>query len=89
MSGLTRRLARDLVLDKEGEHQVLAASTLAWTEVRPPRLVERPATGRWRLSEQAPGITAAPVAKSDVAAAMLTLATGHDWVRRSPFLLAD
>lgn len=88
VSGLTRRLARDLVLDKEGEHQVLAASALDWTEVRPPRLVDRPPTGRWQLSEQAPGLSARPVAKADVAAAMLFLATGREWVGRSPFLLA-
>lgn len=88
VSGLTRRLARDLVLDKEGEHEVLAASLLAWTEVRPPRLVDRPGTGRWRLSEHAPGLVAAAVAKADVAAAMVSLASHRDWVRRSPFLHA-
>ena len=33
VSGLTRRLARDLVQDKEGEHAVLVASGLSWTYV--------------------------------------------------------
>ena len=88
VSALTRRLARDLVLDKEGEHAVLAASGLSWTEVRPPRLVDRDPTGRWVLGEQAPGLTARPVAKADVALAMLALAGSRDWERRSPFLLA-
>lgn len=88
VSGATRRLARDLVLDKEGEHAALAASGLDWTEVRPPRLVDREPTGHWRLGEQAPGLTAKPVAKADVALAMLELAGALQWVRRAPFLTA-
>ena len=88
VSGLTRRLARDLVLDKEGEHAALAASGLDWTEVRPPRLVDRDPTGRWQLGEQAPGLTARPVAKADVALAMLELAGTTQWVHRAPFLTA-
>jgi uncharacterized protein YbjT (DUF2867 family) len=87
-SGLTRRLARDLVQDKEGEHAVLEASGLSWTAVRPPRLVDAEGTGRWALVERAPGLTAKPVAKADVALAMLELAGSQDWVRRSPFLVA-
>lgn len=88
ISALTRRLARDLVLDKGGEHAVLAASGLSWTEVRPPRLVDRDGTGRWALVEQAPGLTAKPVAKADVALAMLDLAASNEWARCSPFLVA-
>lgn len=88
VSGLTRRLARDLVLDKEGEHAVLSASGLSWTEVRPPRLTDTAETGRWALVDTAPGITAKPVAKADVALAMLDLAASQDWHRRSPFLIA-
>ena len=88
VSGLTRRLARDLVIDKEGEHAVLEASGLSWTEVRPPRLVDSPGTGRWALVDLAPGLTARPVAKADVALAMLDLAASRDWERRSPFLVA-
>jgi putative NADH-flavin reductase len=88
MSGLTRRLAADLVQDKEGEHAILSASSLSWTEVRPPRLVDREATGRWALVEHAPGLTAKPVTKADAALAMLELAGSRSWVRRSPFLVA-
>lgn len=88
VSGLTRRLARDLVQDKEGEHAVLEASGVSWTEVRPPRLVDRQGTGRWSLVEQAPGLTSKPVAKADVALAMVDLAGSRTWLRRSPFLVA-
>lgn len=87
VSALTARLARNLVQDKEGEHAVLEASGLSWTAVRPPRLVDREGTGRWALVEQAPGLTATPVPKADVASAMLDLAASQDWARRSPFLV--
>lgn len=85
-SALTRRLARDLVQDKEGEHAALEGSDLAWTELRPPRLSDAAATG-FTFSVQAPGLLAKPVSRADVAAAMLALAGTKDWVRRSPFLL--
>lgn len=88
VSGLTRRLAQDLVADKEGEHAALTGSGLDWTEVRPPRLVDRDPTGRWQLGGQAPGLTARPVAKADVALAMIELAGSVQWVRQSPFLTA-
>jgi len=88
VSGLTRRLARDLVEDKEGEHAILEASGLSWTAVRPPRLVDREGTGRWALVEHAPGLTAKPATKADVALAMVELAGSQTWVRRSPFLVA-
>lgn len=88
VSALTRRFAKDLVEDKAGEHDLLAASDAVWTEVRPPRLVQRAGTGRYELGEQAPGLTAKPVTKADVALALLTLAGGTDWSRRSPFITA-
>lgn len=87
VSALTRRLARDLVQDKEGEHELLAASTLDWTEVRPPRLNDDEGEGRWALVDTAPGLTSAPVRKLDVARAMVDLAGSGDWSRRSPFLV--
>lgn len=88
VSALTRWLARDLVQDKQGEHEVLAASGLAWTEVRPPRLVDGAGSGRWALVEVAPGLTARPVTNGDVALAMLKLAGSLQWSQRSPFLVA-
>ncbi|WP_340296243.1 NAD(P)H-binding protein, partial [Aquipuribacter hungaricus] len=88
VSALTRTFAPDLVADKQGEHDVLASSDLAWTEVRPPRLSEADGAGSWGLTEQAPGLRAAAVSKADVAAAMVELLGLDHWVRRSPFLVA-
>lgn len=84
---LTRRFAREVVDDKEAEHEALLASDLAWTQVRPPRLRDGAATGRWRLTTEAPGPTARPVPRADVAAALVQLCDHEDWVRASPFLV--
>ncbi|MGY1697602.1 MULTISPECIES: NAD(P)-dependent oxidoreductase [unclassified Geodermatophilus] len=88
VSALTHRLARDLVEDKEGEYEVLAGSRLEWTQVRPPRLADRPGTGRYRLTSEAPGLRAAPVTKADVALAMVELAEGREWLSAAPFVVA-
>ena len=87
VSALTRRLAVDLVADKEAEHAILAGSALNWTEVRPPRLVDRDGPENWVLVERAPGLTARPVTKTNVARAMLTLTWLDGWAGRSPFLV--
>ncbi|SDC91270.1 Putative NADH-flavin reductase [Geodermatophilus telluris] len=88
VSGLTHRLARDLVEDREGEHAVLAASPMDWTQVRPPRLTDRPGTGRYRLTDAAPGLRAAPLARADVALAMVDLAESREWLHAAPFVVA-
>ncbi len=88
VSALTRRLARDLVEDKAGEHDLLAGSALAWTQVRPPRLVDRPGTGAYRLTDEAPGLRAAAITKADVALAMVELAETGDSPAAAPFVVA-
>jgi putative NADH-flavin reductase len=88
VSALTHRLARDLDEEKEHEHRILAASGLDWTQVRPPRLVDRPGAGGYRLATEAPGLRAAPVTKADVALAMVELAEGREWLSAAPFILA-
>jgi putative NADH-flavin reductase len=88
VSALTHRLARDVVEDKEGEHATLTTCSLDWTQVRPPRLVDRPGTGRYLLTDAAPGLRSAPLPKADVAAAMLDLAEGREWLSAAPFVVA-
>lgn len=46
ISWLIQTLGGDVVRDKPAEYAVWAGSGLAWTLVRPPRLVQGPATGR-------------------------------------------
>lgn len=88
ISGLTHRLAPRLVADKEDEYHALAASDLDWTQVRPPRLADTAGTGRYLLTEDAPGLRARPVARADVARAMLDLTETRQWLGAAPFVLA-
>jgi putative NADH-flavin reductase len=87
VSALTHRLARDLVEDKEEEHRILAATGLEWTQVRPPRLVDGPGAGRYRLTDEAPGVRAKPLDKADVALAMLDVAQNREWLAAAPYLV--
>ncbi|MGX5653390.1 NAD(P)-dependent oxidoreductase [Geodermatophilus nigrescens] len=89
VSALTHRLAGAVVADKEAEHRLLAASPLQWTQVRPPRLTDRPCGGSYRLSDRAPGLRVRPVPRDAVARAMLDLAEGRHWVQAAPFLVVD
>lgn len=84
--GVTKRSGSGV--GAEGLAHLLARSTVAWTEVRPPRLVDTDAPQEAELVEQAPGLTAKPVSKRAVARTMLELAGSANWVRRSPFLVA-
>lgn len=87
VSGLTHRFARDLVDDKYGEYEALASSSMSWTQVRPPRLSDGPATGRWVLTTQAPGLNAAAVSRADLAQAMLLLTNDDQWASQAPFIV--
>jgi putative NADH-flavin reductase len=87
VSTLTRRLAGELVADKQEEHDLLAASDLAWTVVRPPRLVHGEPTGAARLTDDAPGLTAKPLPRADLAAVMVQLAVDGGHERRAPFVV--
>lgn len=89
VSGLTHRFAPDLVDDKYGEYRALTSSNVSWTQVRPPRLSNGPATGRWSLSTEAPGIRAAAVSRADLAQAMLRLTNGDEWASQAPFIVTD
>jgi putative NADH-flavin reductase len=87
VSALTRRLAAEVFADKQEEHDVLAASALAYTVVRPPRLVEGPAQGDAVLTTEAPGLSARPLPRADLAAAMVLLAVEGGWERQAPFIV--
>jgi putative NADH-flavin reductase len=96
VSALTHRLGRAAVEDKEGEFRVLSLFQLSWTQVRPPRLTDQPGTGRYELTDQAPGLGAPALSRADVATAMLDLSTPDattgqwpgQWLRRAPFVVA-
>ena len=87
-AALARRLLPDVVADKQAEADLLAASGggLAWTMVRPPRLADGPPRGGYRLSDDAPGLTARAVRRADVGRALVDLTVGGGHERQAPYL---
>jgi hypothetical protein len=47
MAGLFKRRSPQVARDREGQEGVVMRSGLAWTIVKPPRLSNGPATGKW------------------------------------------
>jgi uncharacterized protein YbjT (DUF2867 family) len=54
ISWLSRRVAKEVVLDRQAELDLLRASRLRWTMLRPPRLVDGPAKGDVKVSSERP-----------------------------------
>jgi putative NADH-flavin reductase len=76
---------RHVVAAKQAERDVVAASDLAWTALRPPFVVDGARTGTWQLAEGAPGL-GARITRADAAAALVAQVTDERWIGRSPFL---
>lgn len=83
-SSVVRRAARHVVAAKQGEFEVLSASSLAWTVSRPAIVTDGPARG-YRLSETLrPG---ARVTRADVGRALVDVLDDRTQVGKAPFLL--
>jgi uncharacterized protein YbjT (DUF2867 family) len=65
---------------------VIRASGLDWTLVRATRLVNRPGTGRYRVSPDYPPRGGSKIARADVAHFIATLLTSATYIRQSPVL---
>ena len=85
MARVVRTASPHVVGAKQAERDVVAASNLAWTALRPPFVVDGPRTGLWRLEKGAPGL-GARITRADVAAALVAQAADEQWIGKSPFL---
>ncbi len=65
---------------------MIQASDTKWTVVQPPRLLNKPATGRYRVDADALPVDGTQIARADVADFMLKQLTSREWVKRSPFI---
>lgn len=82
---LLRVFGGDVLAGKEAEWSALQASTVAWTAVRVPRMVERPAKGGVQVDlHQVSGQPMVPYA--DVAAWMVERAGDRQFVGQAPFV---
>jgi putative NADH-flavin reductase len=84
VSFMVRTLAPAAFRDKVREHALLEESSVAWTLVRPPRLLDGPARGRVRTSlVRSPG---ASIPRSDLAEVALEMASNDSMIGRAPFV---
>jgi putative NADH-flavin reductase len=83
-SAVVRRMARYVVAAKQREYEVLAASDLDWTALRPPLVVDGAAQGYRLASRLVPG---ARVRREDVGHALADVVTDASTVRTAPFVL--
>jgi len=84
VSFMVRTVSPEVFRDKVLELKLLQESTVEWTLVRPPRLLDRPGTGKARTSlERSPG---ASVSRADLAAFVLRCAADDSLIRKAPFI---
>lgn len=86
ISAMVRTLGGAVAKDKPAEYRVLAASDLDWTLVRPPRLLDAPATGRISHHPYTPGHWSIP--RADLAVFLADVLDQHPYPRQAPFIWA-
>lgn len=84
IGGLMKLFVGRMLADRQREWEMLDASLLPYTFLRPPRLTDGPATGGWRFSDDRPASTA--ISRADLALAAVEAAGRADMVRRAPFV---
>ena len=82
---LPRIFARQFA-DTRRMEEVIRASDLDWTLVRPTRLVNRPATERYRTRSDFPPQRGMTISRADVARFMVDALDQHSWIGAAPVL---
>jgi len=80
---LPRIFARSFA-DVRSMEQVIQASDLDWTLVRPTRLVTAPGRGRWRIRDQYPPPGLTKIARADVAQFVIAALTESRYLHQAP-----
>lgn len=84
VSWMNRTFARDLLLDRQAELEILGASRLRWTMLRPPRLRDGAAKGAVRVSDERP--PSMQVTRADLARKVVETLADDSLVGRAPFV---
>jgi putative NADH-flavin reductase len=74
---------KKIIADQDGSEEVVKASGLEWTIVRPTRLTDGPGTGKWDVIATGGGM-GAKIARADVAAFMLQALGDATYVGKAP-----
>jgi len=82
-------ILRKVYQDKDRQEEVVRASNLAWTIVRPTILNDKPATGRIMATVDLSNVHGGSIPRSDVAGFVLDQLTNEEWVRKTPLITAS
>jgi putative NADH-flavin reductase len=83
---VARTLLRELYSDMRLMEEIVAASELDWTFVRPARIVDEPASGRFRVGDAANPPAGTSVSRADLAAFVVREIDDRAWSRSRPTL---
>jgi putative NADH-flavin reductase len=83
MSAFVGRVVRHVVEAKRREYEVISASDLDWTLVRPPRVVDRPATGSYVVGDALVGRS---ISQGDLADFMVRQIKDRSYIRDAPYV---
>jgi putative NADH-flavin reductase len=83
---ITHTIAGDTLKDGKGHATILAASGLDYTLVRPPRLTDRPASGRIEHNLSLNLGPASSISRADLAAIMLDVGVTGKYIRAAPMV---
>lgn len=86
MADMFRRRSPLLAEDREGQERVVMRSGLAWTIVKPPRLTDGRATGRWSAGTAVRVGMLSSIARQDLAAFLLAEALMPQHVAQAVFI---
>ncbi|MET0402946.1 MAG: SDR family oxidoreductase [Cystobacter sp.] len=81
-----RTVYQTIFEDKNRAEEIITATTLDWTLVRPPRLTDEPKTGRYQTKPSQGGGGFAKVSRADLATFMIDEAEKGQWIRGAPFV---
>lgn len=76
-----------MLADRRAELEILRASPLAWTALRPPRLTGRPGRGAWRFDADRPRTP--QISRDDLAGAIVDALSRDDLIGCAPFVSED
>ncbi|MCB7135910.1 NAD(P)-dependent oxidoreductase [Cellulosimicrobium marinum] len=86
ISSLIRTLGGDVVKDKPAEYRVWAASDLDWTLVRPPRLVDGPASQRPLEQDAHRSTRSTSITRADLGRFLVDVVEQDLYPRTAPFV---
>jgi putative NADH-flavin reductase len=87
ISSMIRRLGGPMATDKALEYRILVVSGLDWTLVRPPRLVDGPASGRVEHDAHTPGRSNS-IRRADLAVFLADVVEQDLYIGQAPFVCA-